>query len=141
MSESTDDLERIRERKREELLEKQLGESSDRDAGAETPSKPIHVDGDTTLDSVVAEHPVVLVDFHAEWCGPCHVLSPIVDRIATDSPATVAKVDIDRNQRVAQSFNVRSVPTLILFVDGEPVERLVGVQDEGTLRQLIDQHR
>ncbi|TQR21944.1 hypothetical protein C9J85_19490 [Haloferax sp. wsp5] len=83
------------------------------------------------LDDAVADD-VVLVDFYADWCGPCKQLEPAVERIAAGTAATVAKVDIDANQQLAAKYGVRSVPTLLLFVDGEPVERLVGCTGTAT---------
>jgi thioredoxin 1 len=129
MSETNDEREAIREHKREEL------------AGAETaPAEPIHVDGTEEFETVLDEHDVVLVDFYADWCGPCEMLEPTVETLADDSPAAVAKVDIDANRGIAQRENVQGVPTLQLYAGGELRETLVGVQDEATLRSLIEQH-
>ena len=82
----------------------------------------------------------MLADFSATWCGPCQVLEPIVERVADRSPGAVASIDIDANPDLAREYSVRSVPTLLLFVDGDPVERLVGVQDEAVLTDLVAQH-
>ncbi|WP_123534063.1 thioredoxin [Halosimplex salinum] len=142
MSEASDDptdeeLERIREEKKERLVS---GESADEsDAGAGGRDEPIHVESQDHFEEVVAEG-VVLVDFHADWCGPCKMLEPIVADIAESTDAAVAKVDVDARQGLAREYGVQGVPTLFLFVDGESVERRVGVQDEGALRDLIAQH-
>jgi thioredoxin 1 len=82
----------------------------------------------------------VLVDFYADWCGPCKMLAPVVETIAAETTATVAKVDVDQHQNLAREYQVQGVPTVYLFADGESVERLVGMQDEGTLRDLIEQY-
>jgi len=103
-----------------------------------TPTGPVHVEGQAELDDLVAERDVVLTDFYADWCGPCKMLEPIVERLAEDTDATVAKVDVDANQRLASAYGVRGVPTLVLFADGEQVEEIVGVQPEDQLRSLID---
>jgi thioredoxin 1 len=132
MSESTDDdVEQIREEKREELLEEQTG--------AETPDEPVEVSGTDDLQTTISEHDVVLVDCYADWCGPCKMMEPVVADIAADTDATVAKVDVDQNQEIAAQLGAQSIPTFVLYVDGEPAERLVGAQDEGTFRQLIEQ--
>jgi thioredoxin 1 len=68
------------------------------------------------------------------------MLEPTVEALARDSPATVAKVDIDRHQGLASQYQVRGVPTLLLFSDGDLVERVVGVRDQGTLASLVDQY-
>jgi thioredoxin 1 len=108
------------------------------DSNTATPTEPVHVEGQAEFDDLVAERDVVLTDFHADWCGPCKMLEPIVDRLAEDTGATVAKVDVDANQRLANAYGVRGVPTLVLFADGEQVEEVVGVQPEEQLRSLID---
>lgn len=96
-------------------------------------------DGSFDQDVLKASKPV-LVDFWAEWCGPCKMLEPILDEVAGDTPAAVAKIDVDEHQAMAGEFGVQGIPTLVLFVDGDTEEQLVGVQDEADLRSLIDQH-
>jgi thioredoxin 1 len=110
------------------------------DAGTATTSEPLHIDSHTRLDEVVAEHDVVLADFYADWCGPCQMLEPVVETLAAETDATVAKVDVDANQQLAGAYGVRGVPTLILFADGEQVEEVVGVQGEEQLRSLIGRY-
>lgn len=100
-------------------------------------SKPIHVDSADHLQRLVEENDVVLVDFHADWCGPCKMLEPTVESLASDGDVVVAKVDIDELQQLAAESGVRSVPTLQFYADGEPAERVVGVQDEDTLREIV----
>jgi thioredoxin 1 len=129
MSDATDDIDDIRERKREELAS-ELG----------TPDEPVHVDGQTDFRAAVADHHLALVDFYADWCGPCKMLEPTVETIAAETEAAVLKVDIDEHQALAREYNVQGVPTLYLFVDGEATEQLVGVQDEATLRDLIERY-
>ena len=134
-------IEEIRERKLEELREAaQGGGSSGGSDGEATPSEPVHVDSGADLDSLVADYDVVLADFYADWCGPCQMLEPIVESIAAETDAVVAKVDVDANQQLAAEYGVRGVPTLVLFAGGELAERLVGMQDESRLRQLIDRY-
>jgi thioredoxin 1 len=106
----------------------------------ETPTEPIHVDGQTTLSDVVSEHGVVLADFYADWCGPCQMLEPVVETLAAETDAAVAKVDVDANQQLAAEYGVRGVPTLILFADGQQVEEVVGVRGEDEFRSLIKQY-
>jgi len=134
MSESDEHSERdaIREKKREELREK-LADDGDEDA-------PVHVDSHEHLQELIEDNRVVLVDFYADWCGPCKMLEPTVEAIAESTGTVVAKVDIDQHQAIAADANVRGVPTLVLYVEGEPVERLVGVQEEDRLRSLVEEH-
>ncbi|WP_135829935.1 thioredoxin [Halorussus halobius] len=108
------------------------------DADNAPADEPLHVDGEAQLGDVVADNDVVLTDFYADWCGPCQLLDPIVETLAEDTDATVAKVDVDANQQLAAAYGVRGVPTLVLFADGEQVEETVGLEDEGELRALIE---
>ena len=105
----------------------------------ETTGTPIHVESEDHLEELLGEHDVVLVDFHAEWCGPCKMLEPTVEEIAAETDATVLKVDIDDLRAVAQDAGVRSVPTLAFYKNGEEAERVVGVQDKSDLVGVIDQ--
>ncbi|MCD2203953.1 thioredoxin [Halobacterium sp. KA-6] len=134
-----ENLEEIRQRKLEELRDR--AESAQRtEATMQTPMTPIQINGQTALTETVDEHDVVLVDFYADWCGPCQMLEPVVETIAAETDATVAKVDIDANQQLAAEYGVRSVPTLVLFADEQLVERLIGMQDESRLRTVIENH-
>lgn len=108
---------------------------------ADTPTEPIHVDGTAALEEVIAENDIVLADFYADWCGPCQMLEPIVETLAAETNAAVAKIDVDANQPLAAEFGVQGVPTLVLFADSEQVEQVVGVQGEDHLRSLIDSYQ
>jgi thioredoxin 1 len=83
----------------------------------------------------------VLVDFYADWCGPCRMLSPVLETVAGDSEvqkhATVAKIDIDAAQGIASTYNVTSIPTLVLFQDGKELRRLVGLRDANSIKHFI----
>ena len=137
-----EELADIRARKRAEL-ERRLedgepGASEEGRAASATPTTPHHVESESQFGDFVDSHGVVLVDFHAEWCGPCKMLEPTVERLARETDAAVAKVAIDQHQGLASRYQVRGVPTLLLFSGGEPVERVVGVRDYGTLASLVD---
>jgi len=84
----------------------------------------------------------VLVDFHAEWCGPCKTMAPILQEVKSDlgGKVRIVKIDIDRNPKVAQKFQVQSVPTLILFKGGKQRWRQSGVVPKHALLQVIDQN-
>ncbi len=81
----------------------------------------------------------VLVDFYADWCGPCKMMAPVVEEIAEKyaDKVTVGKLNIDENMGIAQNYRVMSIPTLILYQDGEPVGRLVGLQDLEEVEALL----
>jgi thioredoxin 1 len=140
-----DELEEIREQKLESLKQRSDGAPGSSsptgvEGGAETPDEPVHVEGDAQLQDLVDEHDVVLVDFYADWCGPCKMLAPVVETIAADTGAAVAKVDVDANQQLAAQFQVRGVPTVVIFADGEVVEQFSGVRGEEELRSLVASH-
>jgi len=101
---------------------------------------PVHVGGADELDDLVAEHDVVVADFYADWCGPCRALEPMVERLAAETDAVVAKVDVDVHQRLATEYGVRGVPTLVVFAGGEQADRTVGVPAESTLRSLVEEY-
>jgi len=126
---ATDDVDRVRERKAEELQTR-----------LSAPTEPILVESADEFAEIVRDHSPVLVDFYADWCGPCKMLEPTLEDVAVQTTGTVVKVDVDAHQELAQRYGVQGVPTLSLFVDGEPVERLVGVQDGSTLKNLVESH-
>lgn len=138
-AEDDSELEEIRRRKRERLQHENDADGDD-GAGREVPSTPVHVEGQSHLSRLVEDYRLVLVDYYADWCGPCKALEPVVESVAAETEAVVAKVDIDAHQQLAAEQNVRGVPTLVLYADGDPVERLVGLQDEAKLRSLVETH-
>ncbi|NWO19467.1 thioredoxin [Leptotrichia sp. oral taxon 223] len=84
---------------------------------------------------------VALVDFWAEWCGPCKMQLPIIEEFSSEmeGKATIGKVNVDEQLELAQSFGIQSIPTLILFKDGKPVKKLVGLHSKESLYEEINQ--
>ena len=85
---------------------------------------------------------LTLVDFWAPWCGPCKMIAPILEELApeVEGKANIAKLNVDENQATASEYEVMSIPTLILFKDGEPVDKVVGFQPKEQLASLIEKH-
>jgi thioredoxin 1 len=107
-----------------------------------TMTKPIHV-SDRTFDAEVLTSDIpVLADFWAEWCGPCKTIAPILEEIAEeyDGELKIAKLDVDENSHTARRYGVKSIPTLILFRNGQLVESLVGAMPKEQLLSRIRPH-
>jgi len=97
---------------------------------------------DQNFETEVLTSPVpVLVDFWAAWCAPCKMIAPLVEQLAGeyDGRIKVGKLDVDANPTTASQFGVMSIPTLIVFKDGRPAQRIVGYQPKANLKQRIDQ--
>jgi thioredoxin 1 len=97
---------------------------------------------DSTFDEEIAgASEPVLVDFWAEWCGPCKTVAPVLDEIAGEHAGKIriAKLNVDDSPGIAQRFGVMSIPTLIVFKDGEPAKRMVGAKGKGQLLQELSE--
>ncbi|MGY6558528.1 MAG: thioredoxin [Nitritalea sp.] len=95
---------------------------------------------DANFEEIIASDKPVLVDFWAEWCGPCKMIGPVVEELAGDydGKAVIGKVDVDTNPSVAAKFGIRSIPTLLFFKGGEIVDKQVGAVPKGVLAQKLD---
>ncbi|HEA3360581.1 TPA: thioredoxin [Staphylococcus aureus] len=96
---------------------------------------------DADFDSKV-ESGVQLVDFWATWCGPCKMIAPVLEELAADyeGKADILKLDVDENPSTAAKYEVMSIPTLIVFKDDQPVDKVVGFQPKENLAEVLDKH-
>jgi len=101
--------------------------------------RPVHVDDDTFAKTIAGTDVPVLVDFYADWCGPCKMMAPFVDELAREKQgvALIAKLNTDLAQRTAGGFNIRGIPTVIVFSGGREVARQTGAVPKAALEQLL----
>ena len=92
-------------------------------------------------EEVIESSRPVLVDFWAEWCGPCKMIAPSLEELANDykDSIDVAKLNVDENPNIASDFSIRSIPTLLIFKDGSPVSQIVGAVPKSTIKSKIDE--
>jgi thioredoxin 1 len=97
---------------------------------------------DANFDEITNTDKPVLVDFWAEWCGPCKMIGPVVEELANDyeGKAIIAKVDVDSNPNTSAKFGIRSIPTLLVLKNGKIVEKQVGAVPKSVLSQKLDAH-
>jgi thioredoxin 1 len=132
---SDDELEAIKQKK---LAELQKAAAAKATMSALT--EPV-VLTDSDFQSEVAKYPVMLVDFWAPWCGPCRMVSPIIEQLAREYSGRVAfgKVNVDENQTVAVSFGIRSIPTMMIFKNGKAVDVMIGALSKAQIEMKLKQ--
>ncbi len=137
-SDGDTEIQRIREKKLVELMQKartQL-ESASRDEG-----RPIIL-SDASFSSEISKYPLMVVDFWAAWCGPCRMVAPVIEQLAKEYAGRVAfgKLNVDENPLTSNEFEVQSIPTLLIFKNGEAVDGIIGAAQKHQLESRIKSH-
>ncbi len=132
------ELERIKARKMREILNR--GEARE-SPPVNYPNQPVDL-SDAEFDEFVNRHPLVVVDFWAEWCAPCRFMSPVVKELAAELAGKVVfgKLNVDLNPETAARFGIMSIPTFIVFKDGRPVDSIIGAMPKHRFKSLITQY-
>ena len=106
----------------------------------DTSKHPVAITDKDFMEQVIQSDKPVLVDFWAEWCGPCKMLTPIIEELSEkyDGKAKVAKVDVDTNQQIAMQFGIRSIPTIMVFDKGQVVDTIIGVRPKADYEASLD---
>lgn len=100
----------------------------------------VHTITDQNFKQEVLEGGVVMVDFWAPWCGPCKIMGPIIDELAEEMPSLkVGKMNVDEQPETPSRYQVMSIPTIIVFKGGKPVEQMIGVQDKGAMKKKLEE--
>ncbi len=106
--------------------------------GGRPMSKVIHLEGDSFGKEVLESKGVVLVDFWASWCGPCKMLGPILEELSEEVDVKITKINVDDYPGIAGEYGIRSIPTMIIFKDGEKVDQLIGLMQKGNLKEKLE---
>ena len=104
--------------------------------------KVLHVTNETFANDVLGSQKPDLVDFWASWCGPCKIVGPIMDRLAEkfEGKTTIAKINIDEQSKLASTFKIMSIPTIMLFKNGKVVEKIMGARPQEEFEKMITNH-
>ena len=131
-----DELRRIREKKMKDMMESLV--PSKKETSPSQKPRVLYVD-ERNFQQMLSEHPAMVIDFWAEWCGPCRMVSPIVERLAAEFAGTITfgKCNTDQNPRIAIQFSISAIPTLLFFSHGSLVHRVIGAYPEEALRSQI----
>jgi len=129
--EGDQELKRIREKKIKELIEQQ--------SQPQIPKGVIHMDSTKFAETIKNSKAPVIIDYSAQWCGPCRMMTPIFERLANDFAGKIifGKVDVDEEPGIAQAFGITAVPTFIIFKDAKPVEHILGAVGYDPLYKLL----
>src|SRR5690349_23088544 len=136
MSDEDAEIQSLREKKLVELMRRTRAQLQ---SGEKYNGKPIIL-SDATFSSEISKYPVMVVDFWAVWCGPCRTVAPIIEQLAKEYSGRVAfgKLNVDENPLTSSEFQVQSIPTLLIFRDGEPADGIIGAVPKHQIESKIE---
>nr|WP_307774646.1 thioredoxin [uncultured Cetobacterium sp.] len=102
--------------------------------------KVLSLNNENFKSEVIEKKGLVLVDFWADWCGPCKMLAPILEELANESEASICKVNVDESGDLAGDYGIRSIPTMIIFKDGEKIDQIVGLRQKSELIEKLNSY-
>jgi thioredoxin 1 len=137
MSDEDSEMQQIREKKLVDMMQRARTQLQ----SAKNDGRPIIL-SDASFSSEISKHPLMVIDFWAAWCGPCRLVAPIVEQLAKEYSGRVAfgKLNVDENPLTSQEFQVESIPTLLIFRDGEAVDGIIGAVPKHQLEAKIKSH-
>lgn len=135
-----EELDRIREKKLKEM-KKHLSNGG-KNMNKNWPNEPIKIN-DENIEEVVKKYDTAVIDCWAEWCAPCRMLTPVINELAKEMQGEVVfgKLNVDQNKNTASKYSVMSIPTMLVFKNGELVDRLVGAQPKENLKQRLKKYQ
>ena len=137
MKNEDEELERIKQAKLQEMMRNVAGKKQEKPAL----NKPVKVT-DATFKETIQNHPLVVVDCWAPWCGPCHMVAPVIEEMARDYAGRIlfGKLNVDENREVATQYQIMGIPTLLVFKNGKLVDRIVGAMPRQMLEPKITRY-
>ncbi|MCS7135511.1 MAG: thioredoxin [Nitrososphaerota archaeon] len=134
-----DELERIKQRKLAELMKKTL--KTEDSFATHPPYEPVTLT-DKNFDNFILNNKLAVVDFWAEWCAPCRMLAPVIKDLAKEYAGKIAfgKLNVDENPTTATKFGIMSIPTLIIFKDGQPVDMIIGAVPKNQIKARLNRY-
>jgi thioredoxin len=135
-NEEDEELERIKQAKLRKMMT-----GAHPEKGGTASSKPVAMT-DATFKEMIQNHPLVVVDCWAPWCGPCRLVAPIIEELSRDYAGRIifGKLNVDENREVSMQYNIMSIPTLLVFKNGKLVDTIIGAMPKQTLEQKITRH-
>jgi thioredoxin 1 len=136
-----EELERIKKRKLEEMLERSSGRKEEAEPPSRNSGKPVDLTDDT-FTRFVKDNSMAVIDVWAPWCGPCRFVSPVVEEIARDYAGRISfgKLNVDQNRKIAAQYDITSIPTLLVFKNGQLLDRIIGAMPRERLEPMITRH-